>query len=134
MDLRADPSPAYVWNLPRTFPRPRVPAANPMSEAKAELGRHLFYDTRLSGDGTQSCPACHEQARGFTDGRPQAIGSTGEVHPRGSMSLVNVAYAAALTWGNPSLTRLEVQALVPMFGTHPLELGLQRDDAVLLAR
>jgi cytochrome c peroxidase len=134
MDVRADPSPAYLWNLPRNFLRPRVPAANPMAQAKAELGRHLFYDTRLSGNGTQSCATCHEQARAFTDGRPQAIGSTGEVHPRGSMSLVNVAYAAALTWGNPLLTRLEDQALVPMFGEHPIELGLQQPGTALLAR
>ena len=54
---------------------------NPMSEAKAELGRHLFYDTRLSGNGTQSCATCHEQERAFTDGRARAVGSTGEVHP-----------------------------------------------------
>jgi cytochrome c peroxidase len=130
----ADPPSAYVWNLPKNFPRPRVPAVNPMSEAKAELGRHLFYDTRLSGNGTQSCSTCHEQPRAFTEGRGRAIGSTGEVHPRGSMSLVNVAYAASLTWGNPSMTRLEDQALVPMFGTHPVELGLRPDDPALLAR
>src|SRR5262249_62191618 len=71
-----------------------------------------------------SCAACHQQARAFTDGRGRAIGSTGERHPRGSMSLVNVAYASALTWANPSMTRLEDQALVPMFGDHPVELGL----------
>ncbi len=123
---RVDPAPPYVWNLPRGFPQPRVPATNPMSEAKAELGRHLFYDTRLSENGTQSCATCHEQERAFTDGRAHAVGSTGEVHPRGSMSLVNVAYAAVLTWGNPTLTRLEDQALVPMFGEHPVELGLHR--------
>jgi cytochrome c peroxidase len=105
-----------------------------MSEAKAELGRHLFYDTRLSANGTQSCATCHEQERAFTDGRAQAVGSMGEVHPRGSMSLVNIAYAAALTWGNPSLTQLEDQALVPMFGEHPIELGLQRPGAALLVR
>ena len=44
------------------------------------------------------------------------------------MSLVNVAYAAALTWANPTLTRLEEQALVPMYGEHPVELGLDRSD------
>ena len=66
---RADTPPAYVWNLPQHFPQPRVPATNPMSEAKAELGRYLFYDTRLSGNGTQSCATCHEQERAFTDGR-----------------------------------------------------------------
>ena len=83
------------------FPPPSVPADNPMSDAKVELGRHLFYDTRLSGNGTQSCASCHEQARAFTDGRARSVGSTGQVHPRGSMSLVNVAYAQVLTWANP---------------------------------
>jgi cytochrome c peroxidase len=131
---RVEAPPAYAWNLPRNFPPPHVPATNPMSEAKAELGRHLFYDTRLSGNGAQSCATCHEQERAFTDGRARAVGSTGEVHPRGSMSLVNVAYAAVLTWGNPSLTRLEDQALVPMFGTRPVELGLPMGDPALLPR
>jgi cytochrome c peroxidase len=134
MSGRAETPDAYAWNLPRNFPRPHVAATNPMSEAKAELGRYLFYDTRLSGNGTQACASCHEQARAFTDGRARAVGSTGEVHPRSSMSLVNVAYAAALTWENPTLTRLEDQALVPMFGEHPIELGLQKPGTALLGR
>jgi len=117
---------AFDWTLPAGFPAPSVPADNPMSEAKAELGRHLFYDTRLSGNGTQSCGTCHEQARAFTDGRARSVGSTGQLHPRGSMSLVNVAYAQALTWANPVMTRLEDQAPVPMYGDHPVELGLDR--------
>ena len=127
-------STAYVWNLPKNFPRPRVPASNPMSDAKVELGRHLFYDKRLSENGTQACATCHEQEHAFADSRGQAVGSTGEVHPRGSMSLVNVAYAAALTWGNPSLTELEAQALVPMFGDHPVELGVKQPGTALLSR
>jgi cytochrome c peroxidase len=118
----------YEWRLPPGFPIPFVPADNPMSEAKVELGRHLFYDPRLSGNGTQSCASCHQQHLAFTDGRGQAIGSTGEYHPRGSMSLVNIAYAAALTWGNPKMTRLEEQILVPMYGDRPVELGLSRGD------
>jgi cytochrome c peroxidase len=126
--------PAYVWNLPKGFPNPCVPADNPMTAAKVELGRHLFYDKRLSANGTQSCGSCHEQARAFTDGKPRAVGSTGEVHPRNSMSLVNVAYAGTLTWGNPSLTRLEDQALVPMFGEHPVELGLRKPPSDLIGR
>jgi cytochrome c peroxidase len=118
----------YQWVLPAGFPPPPVPSDNAMSDAKVSLGRHLFYDTRLSGNRTQSCASCHEQARAFTDGRARSIGSTGQGHPRGSMSLVNVAYAQALTWANPSLTRLEDQALVPMYGDHPIELGLDRAD------
>src|SRR5262245_62990251 len=129
--LASAPLPAqvsYQWTLPPGFPPPTVPADNPMSPAKAALGRHLFYDKRLSANQTQSCATCHEQARAFTDGRAGSVGSTGEVHRRGSMSLVNVAYAEALTWANPSMTRLEDQALVPMYGEHPIELGLDRTD------
>jgi cytochrome c peroxidase len=105
-----------------------------MSATKVALGRYLFYDTRLSGNGQQSCATCHEQARAFTDGRAHARGSTGEEHPRGSMSLVNVAYASVLTWDNPSVTKLEEQALVPMFSDHPVELGLRKPGTELLTR
>src|SRR5262245_5754254 len=101
---------AYAWNLPTGFPTPRVPADNPMSEAKVQLGRYLFYDTRLSGNGTQSCASCHKQELAFTDGKAHAIGSTGESNPRSSMSLVNIAYASVLTWADPKLTQLEDQA------------------------
>ncbi len=125
---------AFSWQLPPGFPPPKVPADNPMSVAKVELGRRLFYDTRLSGNGTYSCASCHQQAKAFTDGRAHAVGDTGEANVRSSMSLVNVAYAAALTWANPALTRLEDQALVPMFGDHPVELGLVRPGSALVAR
>lgn len=131
--LGAGPAAArYTWDLPRGFPEPPVPADNPMSEAKVALGRHLFYDTRLSENGTQSCASCHVQALAFTDGRPRSVGSTGETHPRNSMSLVNVAYAATLTWANPTLTRLEAQAETPLFGAHPVEMGLRRDGSRLV--
>ncbi|MCM3878662.1 MAG: hypothetical protein ND807_01005 [Vicinamibacterales bacterium] len=76
------PLDVYDWKLPAGFPVPNVPQDNPMSAAKVELGRRLFYDTRLSANGKQSCGSCHEQARAFTDGRAQSIGSTGQKHPR----------------------------------------------------
>lgn len=131
----AGPAPEpYAWNLPEGFPLPRVPVDNPMTAAKVELGRHLFYDTRLSANGTQSCGTCHEQARAFTDGKARAVGSTGEMHSRGAMSLVNIAYAGSLTWIDQSLSRLEDQTLVPMYGDHPVELGLPRSDNALIER
>jgi len=130
--LAQAPAP-YVWTLPAKFPRPRVPTDNPMTAEKVALGRYLFYDTRLSRNGTQACATCHEQARAFTDGKARAVGSTGATHPRGAMSLVNVAYASSLTWANPSQSRLEAQALVPTFGDHPIELGLEQPGTALLA-
>jgi cytochrome c peroxidase len=64
-------APTWRWNLPRDFPQPRVPKSNPMSAAKVAVGRRLFYDTRLSGNGTQACASCHRQELAFTDGRAQ---------------------------------------------------------------
>jgi cytochrome c peroxidase len=121
---------AWTWRLPEGVPAPVVPADNPMTAEKVALGRTLFYDRRLSANETQACASCHDQRRAFTDGRAHAQGSTGEAHRHGSMSLANVAYAARLGWANPLLARLEDQALVPMFGDRPIELGLP--DAALL--
>jgi cytochrome c peroxidase len=121
----------YVWNLPKGFPKPRVPADNPMSAAKVELGRRLFYDKRMSVNGGASCATCHRQELAFTDGLPVSAGATGEKHSRGAMSLVNVAYSAVLTWSNPQIKELERQAMVPMFGDHPVELGLAEGEGFL---
>jgi cytochrome c peroxidase len=120
--------------IPSGYPRPQLPEDNPLTAEKVELGRRLFYDPRLSGNETYSCATCHEQAKAFTDGLANAVGSTAEVHPRGSMSIVNVAYYSALTWGNPLITKLEEQALGPMFGEEPVELGLAGKEADLIAR
>jgi cytochrome c peroxidase len=123
---------SYRWNLPEGIPEPRVPADNLMSDKKVELGRRLFYDRRLSLLGQTSCESCHRQELAFTDGLIQAVGATGEEHPRNSMSLVNVAYNSRLTWANHLLDSLEVQALTPMFGDNPVEMGLGGKEAMLL--
>ena len=114
----------YAWRLPTGFPIPVVPDDNPMTDAKVELGRHLFYDKRLSDNETFSCATCHKQALAFADERATGFGSTGEHHTRGSMSLANVAYSPTLTWANPLVTDLERQSAVPIFGDMPIELGM----------
>ncbi len=124
----------YEWQLPSGFPYPKIPGDDPVTMAKVKLGRYLFYDKRLSGNETQSCATCHQQQYAFTDRRAVAIGSTGEMHPRNAMSLANVAYSPALTWANPNMRRLEQQALVPMFGEHPVEMGLAGREQVLIQR
>ncbi len=124
----------YEWNLPPGFPLPNVPPDNPMTKEKVELGRYLFYDKRLSLNQTQACATCHRQEKAFTDGRAHGRGSTGELHPRGPMSLANVAYSPVLTWANPLLRTLEQQSLVPLFGENPVELGMAGKEDVLLAR
>lgn len=127
-DIGSSRDDAFIFDLPAGFPKPAVPTDNPMSAAKVELGRHLFYDTRLSGNETLSCASCHRQELAFTDGHAVSAGSTGEQTPRSSMSLANVAYASTLTWANPLLLGLERQAMVPMFGTSPIELGLTSQE------
>lgn len=122
-DLGASRS-AYDWQLPAAIPLPREPADNPMSEAKFELGRHLFYDTRLSANGNISCASCHHQDKAFSDGREHPRGTTGELHPRNSQGLVNVAWYNSLTWGNPALGTLEQQIMIPLFGEAPIEHGI----------
>ena len=71
------PAQAWVWDLPPGFSPPVVPADNPMNSAKVELGRHLFHDVRLSGNGTQACSSCHAQANAFAENRALPRGSTG---------------------------------------------------------
>jgi len=114
----------YEWSLPDGVPLPVVPADNPMTHEKVTLGRHLFYDKRLSVNGETSCATCHVQELAFTDGRARAVGATGEVHPRGSMTLVNAAWSGKLTWANHLIDTLEAQALIPMFGEQPIEMGM----------
>ena len=130
------PAATYDWDLPPGYPIPVVPADNPMSDERVELGHYLFFDTRMSGNGTYSCGSCHQQAHAFTDTLPVSVGSTGDHTPRGAMSLVNVAYNPVQTWANPNLVSLEDQALVPMFGAHPdaVELGLAGMEDALAQR
>ncbi|MDB4975579.1 MAG: Methylamine utilization protein mauG [Myxococcaceae bacterium] len=115
----------WVWQLPRAFPTPAVPSDNPISQAKVEAGRHVFYDKRLSDNQTQSCASCHKQELAFADTVTVSVGSTGQSHTRSPMSLANVAYAPTLTWANPLMLSLERQAQVPIFGDEPVELGMK---------
>ena len=124
----------FVWDLPAGFPEPRVPADNPQTGEKVQLGRYLFYDRRLSGNGTASCATCHQPERGFADGRAQAVGSTGELHPRSTMSLTNVAYNVSLTWADQDLELLEDQIRIPLLSTDPVELGVTGHELAILDR
>src|SRR5258708_12025787 len=72
------PSPAYEWRLPPGFPHPAVPADNPMSSAKVELGRRLFHETHLSSTGRYACATCHRPQPAFTAATPRALGATAE--------------------------------------------------------
>jgi cytochrome c peroxidase len=118
----------WSWSLPNFLPPPRVPADNAMSESRFQLGRKLFYDTRLSGNGKESCASCHLQRLAFTDGRKVAVGATGDTTPRNSPSIVNAAWRATLTWANPATVTLEQQMEGPLFGESPIEMGVSDNN------
>jgi len=124
----------YEWKLPPGFPHPVVPADNPMTLAKVELGRRLFHDVRLSGNQTQSCASCHVQAHGFAQDTRTATGSTGEAHHRNTMSLTNVAYNATFTWAHSGITNIEQHTMIPLFGDAPIEMDAARYDRQILGR
>ena len=129
------PSPAeYAWDIPADYPRPVVPGRNPMTQAKVALGRHLFFDVRLSRNGNQACASCHQPQHAFSERRKTAVGSTGEPHSRNTLALVNVAYSATFMWAHPGLRDIEAQTLVPLFGEHPVELGIAGHEPEVLAR
>lgn len=123
----------WRWNLPDFVP-PAVPDDNRMTSAKVELGRRLFYDADLSANGTMSCGTCHEQKRAFADGNRSHAGVHGDAGRRNVPGLANVAFAPSLTWADSSLTTLEKQAAVPLFGDHPVEMGMKGMEAELIRR
>ena len=123
----------FDWRLPPGFAPPSVPESNPITADKVELGRRLFYETRLSVNGQGSCASCHQQQLAFTDGRSRAIGVTGESLVRSSMSLVNVAYNNNYTWASRDVQTLEQQIAIPLFNTRPIELGLSGNEDALIS-
>lgn len=128
----------YPWGLPEGVPPPVVPEDNPMSEAKVELGRRLFYDRRLSSNAQVSCATCHQQRFSFASPARHAVGVDGQPHPRNAPSLANAGYHARYNWASPHLDSLERQLRGPLFGENApvLEMGLTTAElrAAALAR
>ncbi len=118
-----------LLHLPDHIALPAIPEFNPLTAEKIALGRALFYDTRLSGNQTQSCASCHLPELAFTDGVERSEGSTGQIHPRNSQSLANVAWFSQLTWASQSLITLEEQIHIPIRSDRPVELGVNDANA-----
>ena len=104
LPLPADP--AHYDPIER-FDLMPIPADNPLTPEKAALGRQLYYDPRLSGDGVRSCYSCHVCEHGLTDGRPVALGAFDKPLTRSSPTMWNVGYYWALYWDGraPSLEK-----------------------------
>ncbi|MDD3837728.1 MAG: cytochrome c peroxidase [Phenylobacterium sp.] len=127
-------APAFDWGLPAGVAPPPVPADNPMSQAKVELGRRLFYDADLSIDGTLSCASCHEQHRAFAHSNATRPGVREAPGRRNPMGLANVGYFTRFTWADPKLASLEEQAGVPITGLHPVEMGMHGQETEIVRR
>jgi cytochrome c peroxidase len=97
-----------------------VPDDNPMTPEKIELGKLLYFDTRLSADGTISCATCHDPKMGWAEHRPTSEGIKGQLGPVNAPPVINAAYAPAQFWDGRAAT-LEEQALGPI--ENPKEMG-----------
>jgi cytochrome c peroxidase len=103
-----------------------IPADNPMTPEKVALGRQLFFDERLSADGSRSCYSCHVCEHGLTDGLPKSIGAGNKQLPRSSPTLWNIGYHHEFYWDGRSPS-LEKQALAAWTGAN---MGANADEIV----
>jgi cytochrome c peroxidase len=103
-------------------PKIFVPAANPITKAKYELGRQLYFEPRVSLDGTVSCATCHNPDKGWTDGAPTSSGIAGQTGGRSAPSVVNTVYGKSMFWDGRAPS-LEGQAQGPI--QNPIEMGKQ---------
>lgn len=110
--------------IPLGLPSIRWPEDNLYNSKKAELGSLLYFDARLSSDGTISCASCHAPSETFSDRRPLSIGIKGKKGKRHSMTIINTAYQPILFWDGRAKT-LEEQCKGPI--SNPTEMTLFED-------
>jgi cytochrome c peroxidase len=129
----------FVWVLLAAFADPQairvpagldaylpVPGNNPLTKKSVELGRSLFFDKRLSRDGTISCATCHDPEFAFTDSRKVAVGVDGRTGDRRVPRIANRAYGKSFFWDGRTST-LEEQVILPI--VNPKEMDLELDEA-----
>lgn len=124
----ANPKSLKQVGLPLEATRAAVPADNPQTPEKIALGQKLFFDGRLSADGTVACSTCHDPARAFTDGRPVSMGIKGQLGQRNSPTILNAMYNDFQFWDGRAKT-LEEQAALPI--QNPVEMGQPNLDAAV---
>jgi len=109
------PTAAEQWPQIKGYADMVIPADNPMTAAKVELGKQLYYDSRLSGDGSRACYSCHLKENGLTDGKPKAVGAYNAPLPRSSPTLWNIGYHSEFYWDGRSKS-LEAQGMAAWTG------------------
>ncbi len=116
---------SYAEVLPS---KPPIPLNNAMSTAKIELGKKLFFDPRLSADGSVSCNSCHNVMAGGEDNRAFSVGVKGQRGGRSSPTVWNAAFMSVQFWDGRAPS-LEKQAEGPM--TNPIEMGSANHAVVI---
>src|SRR6202790_3374321 len=119
-DALARPKSLRQIGLPDGAVLAAIPPANPQTPEKIALGEKLFFDGRLSADGTVACSTCHDPARAFTDGRPASIGINGRVGQRNAPTILNALYNKTQFWDG-RVNTLEKQAALPI--VNQVEMG-----------
>jgi cytochrome c peroxidase len=124
----AQPKSLDQVGLPAELTRQAISADKPQTPEKIALGEKLFFDGRLSADGTVARSTCHDPARAFTDGRPTSIGINGGIGQRNAPTILNALYNKTQFWDGRAKT-LEDQAALPI--TNPIEMGQPNIDAAV---
>jgi cytochrome c peroxidase len=114
-----------VYQLPE---KPFIPADNPMTPEKIELGKQLYFDTRLSKGSKISCNSCHNVMKAGDDGLPRSPGHEGKLGGRNSPTVFNSAYNSVQFWDGRAPT-LEEQAKGPI--VNAVEMGMASHDVVV---
>jgi cytochrome c peroxidase len=125
----ARPKSLQQIGVPVEATRTAAPPDNPQTPEKIALGEKLFFDGRLSLNGTVACSTCHDPARAFTDGRPVSIGINGRAGQRNAPTILNALYNVDQFWDGRAKT-LEEQAALPI--TNPSEMGQPSLDAAVV--
>jgi len=127
-DPLAQPKSLQQVGVPVAMTRGVIPADNPQTPEKISLGQRLFFDRRLSADGTVSCSTCHDPALAFTDRKPTSVGIKGRVGQRNAPTVLNALYNKTQFWDG-RVNTLEEQAALPIVNS--VEMGSPSLDAAV---
>ena len=127
-DPLAQPKSLQQVGAPVEMTRAAIPADNPQTPEKISLGQKLFFDRRLSVDGTVSCSTCHDPAFAFTDRKPASVGIQGRVGQRNAPTILNALYNKTQFWDG-RVNTLEDQAALPI--VNAVEMGRPNLDAAV---
>src|SRR6266404_5238483 len=127
-DPLAQPKSLQQVGVPVAMTRGVIPADNPQTPEKISLGQKLFFDRRLSADGTISCSTCHDPALAFTDRKPTSVGIKGRVGQRNAPTILNALYNKTQFWDG-RVNTLGEQAALPIVNS--VEMGHASLDAAV---